>query len=158
MSIFTQQLEMQLHQVATFLQEDIKRQLIDDGHTATGELVDSIKATVARGSNMYVIEGNMAKQGQFIISGRQKGAKGVPIDALVKWIQNKNFSNGVKETRGIAFAIQSSIKEKGIKADDFIGKVFDKNKGFISDKINNAVKIALDLSLTNLINNAKQFQ
>jgi len=156
MSIFARELEMQLHQIATFLQEDVKRQLIDDGHKATGELIDSIKAVVSKGSDMFVIEGSMAKQGVFVISGRKKGLKGIPIDALVRWIQQKGFSNDIKQTRGIAFAIQTSVKKKGIKPNDFIGKVFDTNRKLIEDKINNAIKKALDISITNLVTNAKQ--
>lgn len=156
MSIFTTELELQLHQIAVFLQEDIKRQLIDDGHTATGGLVDSIKATVSRGSDAFVIEGHMAKQGIFVISGRDKGAKGVPIDALVKWIEIKNFSQGITDTRGLAFAIQKSIKKKGIKPSDFIGKVFKENETLIEDRIHNAIDKALNVSLDNLITNAKK--
>ena len=156
MSIFTQEIERQLYQISTFLQEDIKQILLDKGHNATGELVESIKNTVSRGSDMFTIEGSMAKQGEFVINGRL-GAKGVPIDALVKWIQNKNFSNGISSTRGLAFAIQKSIKKKGIKPDDFIGEVFDKNKGLIERKLDEAVGNALTLSLTNLVNNAQQF-
>tara|TARA_R110002167_G_scaffold174781_2_gene373732 strand:+ start:2623 stop:3099 length:477 start_codon:yes stop_codon:yes gene_type:complete len=157
MSIFTQEIERQLYQISTFLQEDIKQILLDKGHNATGELVESIKNTVSRGSDMFTIEGSMAKQGEFVINGRLIGAKGVPIDALVKWIQNKNFSNGISSTRGLAFAIQKSIKKKGIKPDDFIGEVFDKNKGLIERKLDEAVGNALTLSLTNLVNNAQQF-
>lgn len=157
MSIFTEEIERNLHQISIFLQEDIKQILIDDGHRSTGELVDSIKNTVSAGSNMFVIEGHMAKHGEYIIRGRQKGALGVPIKALIKWIENKNFSTGIKSTKGLAFAIQSSIKKKGIKPNDFIGKVFDKNRAIIERKLNKSVENALTLSLTNLVNNAKQF-
>ena len=152
---FNQTLEMNLYQIATFLKADIKQQLIDDGHRATGELVDSINTAVIQGSNMWVIEGSMAKQGEYIIRGRQAGSKGVPIDALVKWIENKNFSDGVSSTRGLAFAIQKSIKKKGIKPDDFISKVFEKNRDLIGRKLDEAVYNALDASLTNLVNQAK---
>jgi len=169
MSIFTEELNRQLHQISTFLQEDIKQILIDDGHRATGELVNSIKNTVSQGSSMFVIEGHMAKQGEYIIRGRKEGAKGIPIDALIKWIQNKNFSSGITSTKGLAFAIQrvikfgkfdkngNKIKEGGIKPDDFIGKVFDKNSAYLDSKLNKAVERALNLSLTNLVNNSKQF-
>ena len=154
---FTQQLEMQLYQIATFLKEDIKQQLLDDGHRATGELIESINTVVSKGSDMFVIEGMMGKTGLFIITGRQAGAKGVPIDALVKWIENKGFSDGIRSTRGIAFAIQKSIKEKGIKPDDFIGKVFEKDRDLIYQKLQSAAYDALNVSLTNLINNANKF-
>lgn len=151
------QLEQSLHVIATYLREDIKQRLIDDGHEATGELINSIKTIVGRESSMYKIDGFMAKQGVFIISGRSAGAKGIPIDALVKWIENKNFSDGIKNTRGLAFAIQTSIKKKGIKPNDFIGKSFDENRLFIGNRLMDAVSEQMHLSITNMINNAKGF-
>ena len=96
MSVFTEEINRQLYQISTFLQEDIKQILIDDGHTATGELVNSIKNTVSTGSGVFVIEGHMAKHGEYIIRGRKEGAKGIPIKALIKWISQKNFSSGIK--------------------------------------------------------------
>lgn len=151
------QLEQSLHVIATYLREDIKQRLIDDGHEATGELINSIKTVVGRESSMYKIDGFMAKQGVFIISGRSAGAKGVPIDALVKWIENKNFSDGIKSTRGLAFAIQTSIKKKGIKPNDFIGKSFDANRVFIGNSLHQAVSDQMHISIKNMINHSKQF-
>ena len=151
------ELYIQLQVMARFLEAQIKQRLIQTGHKASGALEKSIEAVVKRGSDMYVIEGSMAKQGEFVIRGRQAGLKGVPIDALVKWIENKGFTDSAKSTRGIAFAIQTNIKKKGIKPDDFIGHVFDVNKANIDQQLSRAAEKALDLELTNLINRAKQF-
>lgn len=151
------ELEAQLLMIAAYLETEIKNQLLENGHKATGQLIESISNTVSRGSNMFVIEGSMAKQGAFVISGRAKGLKGVPIDALVNWIKAKNFSTTIKSTRGLAFAIQKSIKEKGIKPDDFIGDTFEKNRNRISRDVEQAIEKSLDFALTNLVNNAKQF-
>lgn len=155
--IFDQKLEMNLHQIATFLKADVKQQLIDDGHRATGDLVNSINTAIIKGVDSWVIEGSMLKYGEYVIRGREAGAKGVPIDALVKWIENKNFSDGIISTRGLAFVIQKSIKKKGIKPSDFIDKVFEKDRDLIGRKLDNAVFNALDASLRNLITNAKSF-
>lgn len=151
------ELEEQLYVISEFLKKDIQDVLLQDGHKATGELIKSIENAVIKGSDMYVIEGSMAYYGQFVITGREKGKKGVPIDALVRWINNKKFVEGIKKTRGVAFAIQKSIIEKGIKPNDFIEKAFDKSRDKIETNIDRAVEKALDLALTNLINNAKQF-
>lgn len=157
MSIFTEEINRQLNIISVFLQEDMKQILLDEGFNATGELINSIKNTVSTGSNMFVIEGHMAKHGEYIIRGRKAGLKGIPVDALIKWIQNKNFSNGIKSTRGLAFAIQKSVIKKGIKPNDFIETTFKKNEAKLDREMNQAVERALDLSLTNLINNSKQF-
>lgn len=157
MSVFTDEINRQLRIISVFLQEDMKQILLDDGFNATGELINSIENVVSTGSNMFVIEGSMAKHGEYIIRGRKAGLKGIPVEALIKWIQNKNFSTGIKSTRGLAFAIQKSVKKKGIKPNDFIEKTFKKNESMLDRKMNEAVENALDLSLTNLINNSKQF-
>lgn len=156
MSIFSDTLTRDLNQISIFLQEDIKQILIDDGHTASGDLVRSIKNVVTQGTNSFTIEGTMFIQGQFIISGRKKGVKGVPIDALIDWIRNKNFVEGIKKTRGIAFAIQKTIIKKGIKPDDFIEKAFNKNITRIESRLNDSIEEALDLSIENLIKNAQK--
>lgn len=156
-SVFTNELEKQLLLIAAFLEEDIRRILLEKGHNSTGELVKSIKNVVSRGSSQFTIEGEMAIQGAYIISGRDKGLKGVPVDALVKWIENKKFSDGIKNTRGLAFAIQKTIIKKGIKPDDFISEVFEKRSGRIEKKMGKIIEDALDLSLTNLVNKAKKF-
>lgn len=157
MSIFTQEIERGLQEIANFLEEDIRNILIEDGHEATGELVKSIKNTVSTGGGFIGIEGTMLIYGGAIIKGRQPGTKRVPVDALVDWINAKKFSKGAKETRGLAFRIQQSIFEKGIKPNDFIEKAFNKNEAKISAKLSEVVKVAFDISISNLINNAKQF-
>jgi len=156
MSIFSDTLTRDLRQISLFLQEDIKQILIDDGHTASGDLVRSIKNVVKQELNSFVIEGSMFIQGQFIIQGRKKGLKGIPLDALIDWVRQKNFVQGITKTRSVAFAIQKSIKKKGIKPDDFIEKAFNKNIGRIESRINDSVEEALDLSIKNLITNATQ--
>ena len=156
-NIFNIELEKQLKLIASFLENDIREILLKKGHNASGELNRSIENVVKQGSNMFTIEGLMAEQGKFIINGRDKGLKGVPIDALVKWIEQKNFASAVNKKRNLAFAIQKSIKQKGIKPDDFISEVFERRADRINNKIGKAVEEALDVSLTNLINKAKKF-
>lgn len=150
-------LESGLYEIAAFLENDIRAILLEKGHNVTGELVRSIKNTVSKGSDSYFIDGEMLIYGGAIIKGRQKGAKGIPIRALVEYLQNRGFTQSVKEITGIAFAVQSKIKRDGIKPDDFIGEVFDKREGRIDNKLSQIVEKSLDISLTNMINNAKQF-
>ena len=57
----------------------------------------------------------------------------------------------------MAFAIQKTVIKKGIKSDDFISEVFEKRAVRIENKISDIVEDALELSLTNLVNNAKKF-
>lgn len=158
MSVFTEEMERGLYQISTFLEADIKQILIDDGHRATGALVDSIKNTVSVGGNVITIEGEMLIYGGAVIKGRPAGTKRIPIDALIDYLNAVNFGRGVKETRGVAFHIQKRIFEEGIEPDDFLQKAFDKNDSKIDRVINSSVETALNISIDNLITQAKQFK
>ena len=150
-------LEQELNIIASFLQQAIREQLVESGHNATGALIRSIENTVKKASNGWVIEGEMLIYGGAVVKGRAPKTKRIPVDALVAYLESVGFSRGAKETRGVAFHVQNRIFEEGIKPDDFIGDVFDRFEGKITRDISNAVERQMDLELTNMINNAKQF-
>lgn len=86
------------------------------------KLQDSIEATV-KGNDTIIAY--MAEYGQWVISGRRKFVKKVPIAALLLWIQEKGISpravNGKQmSTNQLAFAIQNAIFKNGIRGRDFI--------------------------------------
>ena len=156
MGIFTEEIERNLHQLSTFLQEDIKQVLIDDGHVGSGALVQSIKNTVETSISGMSIVGEMLIYGGAVIKGRRAGVKRIPVDALIEYLKAKNFSSDIKRTRGVAFHIQKRIFEEGIKPDDFLQKALDKNEFKIENSIIEASERALDLLFTNMINNANK--
>ncbi len=62
----------------------------------------------------------MNDYGQWVQSGRLPGKKGVPVDALEKWIKDRGLQGRDKKGRFIkrrsfAFAIQANIKKFGIR-------------------------------------------
>jgi hypothetical protein len=83
---------------------------------ATGSLYNSVKVSVVPGNNTEIIQITMNDYGQWVQSGRLRGKKGVPIDALEKWIKR----------RSLAFAIQTNIKKFGIKASNWYDVAIDK--------------------------------
>lgn len=156
MSIFSQEIERSFFQLSTFLQEDIKQILIDDNHRATGALVESIKNTVEIAINSMSIIGEMLIYGGAVIKGRKAGTKRIPVDALIDYLNAKNFSSDIKRTRGVAFHIQKRIFQEGIDADDFLQKALDKNEFKIEKTIIDASERALDLIFTNMVNEANK--
>jgi len=67
----------------------------------------------------------MAEYGKYVISGRKKFAKKVPISALLKWLKKIGLQGRNKRGRfishnSLAFAIQTSIWKNGIRGRDFI--------------------------------------
>ena len=58
----------------------------------------------------------------FIDSGRKAGARRVPLWALVDWIKRYNLSDGRISVNSLAFLIQRSIFENGIKPRPYLDK------------------------------------
>ena len=83
------------------------------GHNATGTLINSITTNVLSAPNASILFGEFVYYGRFVDLGKT-GARRVPIDALIKWIKQKGFESVAKKIRGMAFAIQKTIFEKGI--------------------------------------------
>lgn len=66
----------------------------------------------------------MNEYGKYVISGRRKFVKKVPIAALLVWIAKKGIQGRNKKGRfisrnSLAFAIQAAIYKNGIKPRDF---------------------------------------
>lgn len=101
---------------------------------ASGTLRNSIKAVPSE-DNTIVIYGPGGKPlnqtyGDWggngdVNLGRRKGLKGVPIDVLERWIQERGLQGRDKKGRFIkrrsfAFAIQTNIKKFGIRPSNFV--------------------------------------
>ncbi len=124
----------------------LQKELLGQGHKATGNLINSFEQRVIELPNSIVIEILMDEYGIYVNEGRKKGAKKVPISVLVKWIEQKAIANGDKEVKNIAFAIQQVIFAEGSPTDGSSRKgtkgsfEFSNNgrrKGFIDFVIDN---------------------
>ena len=88
---------------------------------ASGKLRDSISVKVVKvNEGESIIQVLTAEYAQWVQSGRLPGKKGIPVDALEKWIKERGLTGRDKKGRYIkrrsfAFAIQSNIKKFGIK-------------------------------------------
>ena len=87
---------------------------------ASGKLRDSIQVNVKQSQGQTVIELIAEQYSQWVQSGRLPGRKGVPIDALEKWIKERGLVGRDKrgrfiKRRSFAFAIQNNIKKFGIR-------------------------------------------
>lgn len=113
---------------------------------ASGKLQNSITAVSGRDS----ISISMEDYGEFVQSGRRKGAKGVPISALIDWIRERRIKPRDMTERQLAFAIQRNIKKFGIRPsnwfDNAIDKLFDDPKllDLISDNVEQQFEEIID--------------
>ena len=101
---------------------------------ASGKLKNSIKAVPTNQNTIMVYGpggkplnqtyGDWGGRGD-VNSGRRKGLKGVPIEALEAWITQRGLKGRDKKGRFItkrsfAFAIQTNIKKFGIRPSNFV--------------------------------------
>lgn len=98
---------------------------------ASGSLQKSINVTTQTDSNgggALIV--SMNDYGQWVQSGRLPGKKGVPVDALEKWIKDRGLQGRDKKGRFIkrrsfAFAIQANIKKFGIRSSNWYDVAID---------------------------------
>lgn len=130
-----------------------KRQGISD-KIATGSLYNSIKVNVVPGNQTEIIQISMNDYGQWVQSGRLPGKKGVPVDALERWIKARGIQGRDKKGRFItrrsfAFAIQQNIKKFGIRTSNWYDVAID--KVLDDDEVINLLEGAAIDELINLI-------
>jgi hypothetical protein len=92
---------------------------------ASGKLRDSIQVNVVDNGNSPIIEVLAEQYFQWVQSGRLPGKRGVPIDAIEKWIKERGLQGRDKKgkfikRRNFAFAIQNNIKKFGIRPSNFL--------------------------------------
>jgi hypothetical protein len=93
---------------------------------ASGKLRDSISVNVVKvNENETIIQVISEAYAQWVQSGRLPGKKGIPVDALEKWIKERGLTGRDKrgryiKRRSFAFAIQSNIKKFGIRPSNFL--------------------------------------
>lgn len=87
---------------------------------ASGTLRNSVTVTTKDTEYGGTLSIAMSDYGQWVQSGRLPGKKGVPIDAIEKWIRSRGLKGRDKKgrfitNRSFAFGIQKNIKKFGIR-------------------------------------------
>jgi hypothetical protein len=144
------------------LVEKLKQQLKLQKHDATGNLINSIEHQIISGNLETVLRFLGLFYGRFINEKRRSGGKRVPVAAIENWIRNIGMSPDANKTvRQLAFAIQTSIHQKGIPAKPYsrwaagnsikrtgwIDETFRENEQFIADEITRAVTQNVEIEL-----------
>ena len=104
----------------------MQMELLNQGHTASEALFNSIQSVIDQTLTGITISTQALYYAKFVNEGRKPGTKGVPIDVLVEWIRRRRLNMEGKRERSLAFAMQQSIRDKGIKPSLFIDKSIDK--------------------------------
>ena len=155
-----------LRTIGSYIKDALIVELALQGHNATGTLINSITTNVLSTPNSSILFGEFVYYGRFVDTGRRPGAKKVPIDALIKWIKQKGFESDAKKIRGMAFAIQKTIFEKGISTPqswkgettkDFMTKTLKNLEPQITNDIESAAEKSIELIIDNMIRETRSF-
>ena len=133
------------NKVGKLIIASLQKELIEQGHQASGNLVNSFEQRIIEVPNSIVIEILMDEYGIYVNEGRKTGGKKVPINVLVDWIERKAIVNGDKEVKSLAFAIQQTIHKEGIPTKgSFKFSNNGRRKGFIDFVIDNELDNAIN--------------
>ena len=155
-----------LDKLGADLLKDFAKELITQGHKASGSLIASLRKDILFSPSSYSLAFYGNEYGLYLEVGRRKGARKVPINALMKWIAIKGMASTNKEARSIAFAIQAAIYKEGSptrgaykytkngRRINWVSGAVDDNKKKISNTIQKIFKNQLETTLKNV---AKDF-
>lgn len=108
--------------IADFIRDTLQMELLSQGHVASEALFNSIECVTDKTLSAFDFNANALFYAPFVNDGRKMGVKGIPLETLISWIRLRKFELHGKKEASVAFAVQNSIKQKGIKASKFIDK------------------------------------
>ena len=126
--------------------DDLRQELVTQGHNATGKLSQSLKHKVKVESNAIILTIDASYYAKWVEHGRRAG-KRPPIEVLFNWVKTKGIASTDKRARSIAFAIATAIGRKGTplrgsyayskngRRKDFIKITLKKNKADIEGAV-----------------------
>lgn len=165
------ELEQSLVLIGEYLKAEMIAELVRQGHKITGGLINSITTEINNGTDYIQLDGAFVYYGRFVDTGRRAGAKRVPIDVLVEWIKAKGFQASAEQTegknfnvdkwrKGLAFAIQKTIFDKGISTSaswkgestkNWMTGTLERNEKRIEKDVFEATEITMELIINNML-------
>ena len=138
--------------------KELTNSLTEKNLIASGQLGESIKLDVQPKvkvfGQIYRMQIRMAEYGEYVDEGRKPG-KGLPVGVLENWLRYPNVLQKLTgqdkqlkdyERKSLAFLINRSIKQKGIKPKNWIQPAADKANRNIAGVVEAA--IAEDIEIT----------
>jgi len=104
-------IQQKLNIIGAFMRDQFVKELMEQDHNATGDLIKSIKYEVKKSSDGWAILFTALDYGLFVETGTKPHK--IPIAVLMEWIINKGIASGEKDVKNAAFAIQRKIMQEG---------------------------------------------
>lgn len=146
--------------VGQFIINELAKELIKQDHSATGKLIASLDYRVVNSTVGQTLLVEMLDYGKYVNTGRKRGARKVPVKALVEWVKQKGIETNNKKALGIAFAIQKTIEKEGIptvnsrkrgKRIEFVDDTLIRIGDEINRRITEAATKSIDVQIGNLV-------
>lgn len=130
-----------------YLKENLKKY----GKTVSKDLYNSIKVEVKEFTDSFQIIGKSLYYGQFVERGRKAGGKRVPLNVLLQWVKARGLASGNKEISKIAWAVQTSIHKKGIKAAPFVADTLKEQQAHIRTQLMMAFENIIQINVIDMV-------
>jgi len=117
-------IENELNDIAEFIVEIFKAEIIAKGKVASGNLLNSVESVVTVGGSFASVDVFADKYFDYIVSGRKagypSGGDGSFLRALIEWVKAKGLETDNKAATSAAYAIRESIFKNGVPAVDLV--------------------------------------
>lgn len=130
-------LQRLLAKEAELAARDMKQTMADQGAAATSLLINSVRADQVDPLEWRV--GPHVAHARYVLEGRKPGGKMPPWRAIQDWMKVKRLGSD----RASAWAIARAIRQRGIKARDYLTPVADRVAARLLDSGATAVRTAL---------------
>lgn len=150
----------ELDEIGQYIIEELAKEIIKQDHSNTGKLIQSLDYRVSSGANSISVIVEMNDYGKYVNTGRKRGARKVPIDALVEWIKQRGIESNNKKAIGIAFAIQKTIQRDGIptknsrkrgKRVEFVDDTIKRIRANLEDRVSKILEKEVELQIDNFV-------
>ena len=135
-----------------YLRENLKKY----GKTVSKDLYNSIKVEIKEFTDSFQIIGKSLYYGQFVERGRKAGGKRVPLSVLLQWVKARGLASGNKEISKVAWAIQTSIHKRGIKAAPFVADTLKEQRAQIRNQLNMAFEQIIQINVIDLVHKTNE--
>ena len=122
-----------LQKIGDDIIKDARLTLKKQGHRATGKLMDSMKAVVNKSELTFELE----SYARYVDQGRRPG-KYAPVKAIKDWCKVKGID------QSLAFVINRSIYENGIKPSLFFTNAFESYEENLDDVLDKYCETLLE--------------
>lgn len=149
-------LERLKSEVGDWLKSKLKTELENQGHVATGNLLNSIDVSIHRFLDGWEIRGTFLSYGKEVDTGQPPGTR-VEISALIEWMRAKKMDLRGKSEQTVAFLIQRKILKVGTPTDGdktktgWMSKTLEDNEQEIFDRIKPIMYQFVTVEFNNMI-------